>query len=472
MIPAPFAHARTTFALAICCVMAAATPAGAQGSPLAREIDEYIAPFVRSNNFSGQIVVMRGATTLYRREVGWAERDSTIPMTRDIQLHIASLSMQFTAAAIMRLVDVHSLTLETRVSEVVPSVRGGDRISIRNLLEQRSGLPDINARPDYTEILKHHQTPASLVAMIGGDTLLFPPGSRYLHEEHSAYNLLALIIEKKTKMPYARAMQRLVFGPAQLAHTSVDDDSDAPNVRRFATGYTPEGESGLALADTIHWSAKSGNASIRSTAADEARLVWLLFHGKFLSDASRALIADTTGVPVGYGWFRRPSKRFNEVAYSVSGRSPGFASYVTYLPREDLIVVALSNIYSSATSDVGNDIAAIAGGLPPGAIQLSNRKLSPDTLAVRGARFTFPSDFYQPNATLAFVRTNGELFLSWPSGDKTPVIALDRDHAIDRAYWEPISIERDASGAATAITYDRFRGTRAPDSAADSARRR
>ena len=63
---------------------------------------------------------------------------------------------------------------------------------------QRSGLADINDLPDYSEILNHHQTPESLVDRIKDRPLLFEPGSKFLHEEHSAYNLLAWIVEKKT----------------------------------------------------------------------------------------------------------------------------------------------------------------------------------------------------------------------------------------------------------------------------------
>ena len=435
--------------------------AAAQSPDISRAIDAYIEPYVRTNNFSGQLLVMRGNAVLYQRELGWADRDTRVPMRRDTELHIASISMQYTAAAIMRLIDQRKLSMNTRVSEIVADVRGGERISIRNLLEQRSGLSDINARPDYAQILQQHQTPASLVAVISGDSLLFAPGSRYQHEEHSAYNLLALIIEKKTGLPFARAMQQLVLDPAKLGHTSVDDD-DASQPSMFAKGYDPEGVYALKATTPIHWSAKSGNASIRSTAADEARLVQLLFHGGFLSDSARAAITDSTGVPIGYGWFRRPSKRFNELTYSMNGRAPGFASYVTYLPREDVTVVAFSNIYSSATTDIGNDIAAIAIGMPYTPLALGEKTLPPETLALDGAQFTFPSDFYQPNAALVFTQANGEMFLGWPSGDRSPIIPLDRDHAIDRAYWEPIAITRDSTGAATEMTYDRFRGVRMP----------
>jgi hypothetical protein len=49
--------------------------------------------------------------------------------------------------------------------------------------------------------------------------------------------------------------------------------------------------------------------------------------------------------------------------------------------------------------------------------------------------------------------------MHWPSGETSPLIPLGRDRFLDRSYWEEVKIERDASGLATAITYDHFRGT-------------
>jgi len=457
------ALARATLAL-LATTAGGVARATAQAPNLAKAIDAYIDPFVATNNFSGQLLVVRGNKVIYERQLGWSDRETKRPMSPESELHIASISTQFTAAAIMRLIDQKKLTLETRVSEIVPEVRGAERMTIRNLLEQRSGISDINSRADYTELLQHHHTPASLVAIVAGDGLRFAPGTQYLHEEHSASNVLALIIERRSGLPFARAMRALVFGPAGMKFTGADDDSVSSHAL-LARGYDPSAVYAVAPTTPIHWSAKSGNGSIYSTVRDEARWMRALFHGGLLSASSRAAIVDSAGTPFGYGWFRRPNKRFGEFAYSMSGRAPGFASYVIYLPREDLAVIAFSNVYSSATADIGTDIAAMTLGLPVAPIALSIHPIAPDTLGVDGARFTFPADFYQPNATLAFHEIAGEMVLAWPSGDRSPIIPLDRDHAIDRSYWEPISITRDATGRATAITYDRFTGTRAPDAA-------
>jgi hypothetical protein len=146
----------------------------------------------------------------------------------------------------------------------------------------------------------------------------------------------------------------------------------------------------------------------------------------------------------------------------MNGRSPGFASFVKYPPREDLTVVALSNIYASVTTIIGEDIAAIALGLPYQPLAIPTPLPSTESLGLIGLQFKFPTDFYQPNATLTFEQKNSEMFLRWPSGNATPLVPIDRDNLIDRAYWEPVKIFRDPSGVPRSITYDHFEGTPVP----------
>ena len=155
-------------------------------------------------------------------------------------------------------------------------------------------------------------------------------------------------------------MQQLVFKPLELANAGIDDDSLEPGPQ-LAKGYQPEGTYGLKPATAIHRSARAGSASVITTAGDEARWVAALFTGKALSAASRSTLLDTA-MRVGFGWFKGQNQRFNQTAYYMNGRSPGFSSFVLYLPDGQLAVVVLSNIYSSATTKIG-DLAAILLGL-------------------------------------------------------------------------------------------------------------
>jgi CubicO group peptidase (beta-lactamase class C family) len=427
----------------------------AQTNSTAAAIDKYLEPYVQSGNFAGDVLVEKNGRVVFEKAYGFADREHRIRNTAATRFHIASISMQFTAASILRLVDTGSISLSDHIGGFAQGIPGADKITIRDLLTERSGLPDINGLPNYDELLQHHQTPASLVAAVEGRPLLFEPGSKFLHEEHSAYNLLALIVEKRTGLPFAAAVERLVFQPLGLAASGVDDDSMAQALH-MARGYQPEGLNGLKPATAINWSGKTGNASVYTTAGDEARWVDALFNGHALSAASREAVLNSP-MGIGYGWFRSENKRFGETTWNMSGRAPGFASFVLHLPGAHTTVVVLSNIYSSATSPIGYDIAAISLGLPYE--PLHPRAPGPAELKTCTGTFQFGPDFYQANAKIALLANDRELSMRWPSGDVSALLPLGRDEFVDRAYWEPVKIERDASGKPVALVYDRFRGT-------------
>jgi len=154
--------------------------------------DAYFKPYVATNNFSGSVLIRRGGTVLFTKSYGFADRAKRIPNRLDTRFHIASLSILFTSTAILRLIDQGKLSFDTRVAEIVPEVPNGDKITIRELLEQTSGLPDANDLPNYEELYKAHQTPESLVAHIRGFPPFSEPGVKNGREEHSGQNLLAL----------------------------------------------------------------------------------------------------------------------------------------------------------------------------------------------------------------------------------------------------------------------------------------
>jgi CubicO group peptidase (beta-lactamase class C family) len=448
---------RTHLALAILIVIALCAEASrAQSNVTATDIDAYLQPYVRSGNFAGDVLIKKDGKVVFEKAYGLADLERRISNTPATRFHIASVSMQFTAAAVLRLVDTGAIKLDDHVGDIVPGLPGADKITVRHLLTERSGLPDINALPAYNEILQHHQTPESLVVQIKGKPLLFEPGTKFLHEEHSAYNVLALIVEKKTNLPFAAAVERLVFRSAGLAASAVDDDS-AAHALHVARGYEPEGTYGLKPAASIHWSAKTGNASVYTTAGDEARWVAASFQGHLLSATSREAVLDTSQ-KVGYGWLRSENQRFGETTYYMNGRAPGFASFVLYLPRAQMTVVVLSNIYSSATTTIGYDVAALSLGLPHEPFRFRDPAPTAAELKTCAGHFQFGADFFQPNAEVALIASDRELSMRWPTGELSPLIPVGPDHFVDRSYWEDVVIKRDSSGKPSALVYDRFEG--------------
>jgi CubicO group peptidase (beta-lactamase class C family) len=433
------------------------TAALSAGNVMPPAFDAYIQPYVETNNFSGAVLVARGGTVLFERGYGAANAAAKLSNTETGCFHIASMSMQFTAAGVLRLIETGKLTLDTHVSNIVPAIPNGNKITVRHLLEETSGLPDANDLPDYAQILQGHQTPASLVDLIRNKEPRAVPGVPSTSEEHSAFNLLALITEKLTGKSFPEAQQQLVFKPLKMTGSGIDHDQKLPP--KCALGYAPVGVRDLELAQEIKWSAKTGNASAYSTVGDEMKWVSGLFEGRFVGEKSRAPVLDYSTSHVGYGWFKSVNKRFGVPVYYMNGRSPGFASFIAYIPSERLTVVVLSNVYASTPTTIGFDLAAIALGKSYTAVRLSSGPSKNDAVARDAGSYKFGADFYQPNATLMLSVEDGAM-LHWPSAETTALVPVDGGQYIDRAYWVPVSFRRNAEGAATELIYAGFSGQR------------
>jgi len=159
---------------------------------------------------------------------------------------------------------------------------------------------------------------------------------------------------------------------------------------------------------------------------------------------------------VGYGWFKR-NTQLGEMAYSMNGRAPGFSSFVVCVPGQDVTVVVFSNIYSSATTAMGYDVAKIVLGRDYEPLKLGGA-MGADELKKYAGVFAFGEDFYQKNARMELKPKDGYLALLWPSGDASPLIPAGKDRFIDRSYWEKVTVERDEKGVVTGLRYGEYRG--------------
>jgi CubicO group peptidase (beta-lactamase class C family) len=446
-----------------CLVMAAVALASghaicSNAIPDARQIDAYFQSYVETNNLSGSVLIKRGDSVVFAKSYGLADRSKRIPNRLDTRFHIASLSILFTSTAVLRLVDQGKLSFDTHVSEIVPGVPNGAKITIRELLEQNSGLPDANDDlPNYDDLLKVHQTPEALIAQISTLPPHAEPGGKSDREEHSGQNLLALIIERKTGLPFAQAMKALVFDPFGMHDSGVDDDS--PIGGAVAQGHQVTGTFGLKRAPAIHWSAKPGNGSAYTSVYDEWKWLHGFLHGDLLSESSRKAMLDTSD---GYGWWTE-SKRLGETAYESNGRAPGFSSFMEYLPGDDTVFILLANIEHDANPAIVQNAAAFLRGKPYQAFHY--RRVSPALVGQPAGDFVFGADFYRASATLSLVSDANGTTLNWPGGPAAPLLPLGKDKFMDRYYWTEATIVRGADGDPIELDYGKFKGKRKDASA-------
>ena len=306
------------------------------------------------------ILVVRDGEVLHAAGYGRADLATRARITQDTPFNLASLSKQFTAFAIMRLVQRGALSYDDTLSRFVPEL--GDaarRVTIRQLLTHSSGVPDYY--PFLRDWSRLGRVDNALVRdTLRGKALEFTPGTATKYS-NSGYVLLASVIEKVTKRPFRDAMADLVFEPSGMRSTLALDGA-TPFPRDRAVGYdtignrfriadygvfeNANGQRGYADLRTV------GAGGVYSTLRDLA--AWTrtldggaLLPGATLAEAFRAQMpaSDARGIDTvagyGYGWI--VSRRNGaEVAWHDGGMA-GFRNLVVRVPASRVTVFVLSN---------------------------------------------------------------------------------------------------------------------------------
>src|SRR4051812_18487675 len=155
---------RRLLVLASLLLWSAAAPAQSAPQTLANRVDAYLEPYLAGNNFSGTVLVAQRGKVLLAKGYGLANRELNVPNTRQTKFQIASISKAFTAACVLMLVEQKKLALEDPVARFLPDYPRGKEITLQHLLTHTSGIPNINDFPEYNQLSRFPQTPASLVA--------------------------------------------------------------------------------------------------------------------------------------------------------------------------------------------------------------------------------------------------------------------------------------------------------------------
>ena len=202
----------------------------------------------------------------------------------DQRFRIGSVTKTFTATIVLQLVEEGKLRLESTLEDHVPGVvPRGDEITVRQLLEHRSGLANVTAFPAWLKQAERSSStrPLGTLRFAGSHPLEFDPGSRYRYS-NTNYIALGLVIEKVSGHTYARELERRILKPLGLDRTELPKTWRLPDLDD--AGYNPN----------LPWAA----GAIVSNAQDISRFYAALLSGRVLS---RASLATMKGPPVAAG---------------------------------------------------------------------------------------------------------------------------------------------------------------------------
>ena len=436
---------------------AASRPGTAPGQVrrrLAEGFDKIISSEFKVREPGGVALVTRGDRLIYKKAFGMANIELDVPMKPEMVFNIGSLTKQFTAVAVLQLVERGRLSLQDEITKYLPDYPvNGRRITVENLLTHTAGIP--GSAPEAMTRLQGRKDLVSLQEVIStfkDRPLDFAPGSRWGYS-NNGYMLLGAIIEKVSGVPYPEYLKQNIFVPAGMTQTLFGDDQIIVKNRAASYVYSRAESRFLnARNDKIETAYSAG--AIQSTAGDLSKWYQALNVHKLISEESlgRAQteyrLPDGRGTHYGYGWFIGSLQGSPLVEHG--GNMGGFMSHAIYLPREDVFVVVLYNFRSARLPEfLAGDLAALAINKP-----FDIREITLDESSLKVYVGVYEEDGVERLISIE----NGKLYYQRVGANKMQM----KPYARDKFFFENTAViaefKRDEEGRVISLVLSNKRG--------------
>ena len=347
-----------TFAVAAAMLVGAA-PAGAGPH---EAVDAIVQTAMKAKQAPGvAIAVVSKGTVVAAKGFGLANVEHNAKVRQNTVFQSASVGKQFTAAAVMLMVEDGKLGLDDSIAAHFDDApKSWAPITVRHLLTHTSGIPDYTD-DDFDYRRAHGED--DLVKMAYGLKLLFAPGARWSYS-NTGYVLLGILVHKVSGEFYGDVLKARVFAPLGMKTARVISEADI--VPHRAAGYrtvggalknqewvapelntTADGALYLTVLDLIAW-----DRAVRTKALLKAESWAQIFAPVKLNSGKT--------YPYGFGWF--VDEFAGAPKHSHTGSWQGFRSAIARYPRNDLTVIVLAN---HAGLNAGKLADVIAGQFDP-----------------------------------------------------------------------------------------------------------
>lgn len=330
----------------------------------ADRLDDYVRSQIRLRHIPGlSLAVVKNGRVVRAQGYGLANVEMNVPASSHTVYQLASLTKQFTATAIMLLVQDGKIAVDDPICSYVDGLPETWRaITLRHLLTHTSGLKDYltEAEDAPGSSVKSHEetTPEKNVRSISGFPLDFAPGERYAYS-NSNYLLLSMVVHRVSGLPYDQFLAERVFKPLQMTTTRLTSSQDLIPDR--AAGYTWTGtqwRNSAALNPTL-WD--NGDGGILSTVLDLAKWDAALYQNTILTEASKRQmwtplhLNDGQAGSYGFGWGIGEQKG-HRLLWHTGGR-PGTSTAIARYVDDRLTVIVLADQDNSRCIDIAHRIA-------------------------------------------------------------------------------------------------------------------
>jgi CubicO group peptidase (beta-lactamase class C family) len=368
---------------ATCLTLVASLAVGLHAEALTARLDDLLDSWKVKGGPGMAAVLIRDGKIAYQKTFGFADLGAHMRIRPNTQFLLASLTKQFTAMAIMMLVEQHKLRLEDNLATFCPEFPAYARtITIRQLLNHTAGftqyqellvgkLPENYFRSSKSAPAAHEFTAVEVLRVLSRqEKLRFPPGERFDYSD-SAYVVLAQIIERVNGERYAEFLKETIFDPLGMKDTMVVDERKQ-KVPRLALAY----ERGPDGWKDITYSAENsiyGEDGIYSTVNDLYKWDQALYTERLVSRATldmaftpglnnegKEIVTDVLPRPssYGFGWFLSSLKGEKDMEHP--GGWSGYVTYILRVPSRRLTAIVLSNSSNGDVPEIAQEMVEMA----------------------------------------------------------------------------------------------------------------
>jgi CubicO group peptidase (beta-lactamase class C family) len=337
---------------------------------LDNEFIDYLFKDYSGNKPSASVILIKNGQIEIAKSYGYSDLDNNVLATPKTNYRIASVTKQFTAMAIMILVNQDKLSYETKLTDIFPEFpKYGEKITIRQLLTHRSGLVK------YNRFIEEGQTKQMLDkdvlnGLLETDSTYFHSNTKYAYS-NTGYAVLALVVEKTSGMSFAKFMEKEIFQPLEMMNSTVLETNK--EIKNRAYGYIVKDTLIIAKDQSIT-SAIQGDGGIYSSALDYYRWDKALYTDKLIpkNELDNAFYNyDKNGKSnesgYGFGWNIGYFKGIKILQHG--GSSTGFGSHVIRIPSENISVAIFTN-RNKRGQELQNNAKALISHFTKGKFQM------------------------------------------------------------------------------------------------------
>jgi CubicO group peptidase (beta-lactamase class C family) len=313
------------------------------------EVDSVFAQYDRKDSPGCALGVFQGGKIMYERGYGMASLEHDVPIAAETVFYVGSVSKQFTAFAAALAMQKGRLSVDDSIRKWLPELPAyADDITIRHLLHHTSGLRDYNTllsiagrRGDEA-----YDNPTVLRMTARQKGLNFPPGTEYLYS-NTGYTLLATIVERATKTPFAAFADAEIFKPLGMSVTHYHTDTTRL-VKWRAMAYDLA-QGGFAFDTPSNERAGAGGVytNVRDLLGWDENFYTGAVGGRQVIEQVQTPGSLKDGKPLTYAWGLTIGRYRAANIVEHSGSLGGYRAHTLRFPQHHASMVALCNLASA-----------------------------------------------------------------------------------------------------------------------------